>query len=135
MSASRLAIATWLLAWGLGACTTPAPEETGVCIGEETLKHIKGGKTRETWLRAVIGEPSSTSVVADDPGLSVLRYSTTQQTDQSFFDKLMGIPGERTVGTIYFIIRDGVVEGFWADGLEDWRMFGGGGDSGEKKDK
>ena len=134
MTVPRAAIGACLLCWALAGCTTPADEETGVCIGEATLEQFKAGKTRETWLRAVIGEPTSTATVEDDPGLSVLRYSTTQKTDQSFFDKLMGIPGERTVGTIYFIVRDGVVEHFWADGLEDWRMFGGARDSGEKKD-
>lgn len=133
MTVPRTAIGAWLLACALAGCTS-VEVESGICIGEQTLKQIKEGKTRETWLRAVIGEPSSTSTVADDPGLSVLRYSTTQETDQSFFDALMGIPGERTVGTIYFIVREGVVEHFWADGMEEWRMFGSRGDSGEKKD-
>ena len=123
-----------LLASTLGCWFAPE-QETGICIGEETLKQFKKGKTSETWLKAVIGEPSSESADAGDPALRVLRYSTTQETEQSFFDKLMGIPGSRTVGTIYFLIRDGMVVEFWADGMEEWRIFGGGGqDAGEKKD-
>jgi hypothetical protein len=108
--------------------------ESGICIGDETLKQFEPGETRETWLRAVLGEPSSVSTVADEPAVRVLRYSTQQPSDDGLLDSLLGPSGEITVATIYFIVRDGVVEHFWADRMTAAGLFGRAQESGEKRD-
>jgi hypothetical protein len=117
----------------LAACRSAPPPQSGICIGPETLKQFDAGKTREAWVRAVLGEPTSVATVADDPAVTVLRYSTMQQSDKSLIDSVLGTPGESAVGTIYFIVRDGIVERFWADQMEGAKLFSEKAGSGEKK--
>ena len=118
---------------GLAACRSTPPPQTGICIGPETLKQFDAGKTREAWVRAILGEPTSVSTVADDPDVTVLRYSTMQQSDKSLIDSVLGTPGESAVGTVYFVVRDGIVERFWADQMEGAKLFSETGGTGEKK--
>jgi hypothetical protein len=129
--ALRTIVGAGLLA--LAGCRMGPPPQSGICIGPETLKQFDAGKTREAWVRAVLGEPTSVSTVADDPAVTVLRYSTMQQEDQGLIDSVLGTPGEQAVGTVYFIVRDGIVERFWSDQIEDGKLFGGGAETGEKK--
>jgi hypothetical protein len=115
------------------ACRSAPPPQSGICIGPETLKQFDAGKTREAWVRAVLGEPTSVSTVADDPAVTVLRYSTMQQADKGLIDSVLGTPGEQAVGTVYFIVRDGIVERFWADQTEQGKLFREPSEGGEKK--
>jgi low affinity Fe/Cu permease len=113
-----------------------ASTESGIRIGDETLDQLEAGKTRESWLLAILGEPTQRAVVADEPGVTVFRYATLQATDTGFLSALLGMPTEQNVATIYFVLRDGIVERFWADRMEEGGLFdfGGDGKSGEKKD-
>ena len=120
------------LACASPACHSAPPPQSGICIGPETLKQFDAGKTREAWVRAVLGEPTSISTVADDPDVPVLRYSTMQQADKGLVDSVLGTPSQQTVGTVYFIVRDGIVERFWADQMEDGKLFHEKAESGEK---
>jgi hypothetical protein len=115
------------------ACFSTPPPQSGICIGPETLKQFDAGKTREAWVRAILGEPTSVATVADDPAVTVLRYSTMQQSDKSIVDSVLGTPGEAAIGTVYFIVRDGIVERFWADQMEGAKLFSEKSGSGEKK--
>ena len=115
----------------LGACSSVGTS-TGIRIGDETLKQFKAGKTTENWILAILGEPSTTSPVTGEEDVHVLRYSLIQERSGgfiSFFGK-----SEETVSTVYFVVRKGVVESFWADRAESPGLFGGGDESGEKKD-
>lgn len=71
--------------------------------------------------------------MADDPAVTVLRYSTMQQSDKSHIDSVLGTPGEAAVGTVDFIVRDGIVERFWADQMEGAQLFSEQAGSGEKQ--
>ena len=116
---------------GLGACSSVSTS-TGIRIGDETLKHFKAGKTTENWILAILGEPSTTSPVEGEEDVKVLRYSLIQERSGGFIS-IFG-KSEETVSTVYFVVRKGVVEAFWADRAEAPGLFGGGDESGEKKD-
>ncbi|HZJ69699.1 MAG TPA: hypothetical protein VFF36_02120, partial [Planctomycetota bacterium] len=65
--------------------------------------------------------------------VTVLRYSTMQEADKGFLDKILGTPAEQATGTVYFVVRDGLVERFWSDQLEEGKLFQGKSEGGEKK--
>lgn len=104
----------------LGACRSASPSETGIRLGEETLKQFQPGETTEDWLISVIGPPTSRTDRAD--GISVLRYSTESKSTGvlSWF----GGSGTRNTATIYFISRDGVISQFWADRQSERTLLG-----------
>ena len=118
----------------LGPACTGSQVHTGIRIGDETLKQFKAGETRETWLRAVLGDPTSEAVVADEPSVHILRYSTQDLEDPGIVGSLLDEPHARVVSTVYFVVRDGKVERFWADRAEDSGLFRRKPDSGEKLD-
>ena len=64
-----LPAAALLLAAACGSTTT----ESGIRIGDRTLDQFERGLTRESWLLAILGEPTSSAVVADEPEVRILR--------------------------------------------------------------
>lgn len=108
--------------------------ESGIRIGDATLEQFEAGTTRETWVRAILGEPTSEGRVADEPDVHVLRYATQQSEQVGMLASLFGKSDEWRVSTIYFVIQDGVVERFWADRSESPGLFSGKADGGEKRD-
>jgi hypothetical protein len=87
--------------------------ETGIHIGDKTLEHFKKGQTTEEWLIAVIGQPTSTSVVPTQDHVRILRYTTIDKST-GIFDFLGG-SSSRTTATIHFVVTDKIVTDFWAD--------------------
>jgi hypothetical protein len=126
----RTLAATLLLA--LAACCS-APSESGIRIGDKTLEQFKAGKTTEPWVLAVLGPPTSSANVEGEDDVHVLRYSLVQEHG-GFFASLFGSASSTSVSTIYFIVRKGVVDSFWADRAQTPGLFGGGETPGEKKD-
>ena len=123
-------LATALLLGAAGCCGTGTA--TGIRIGDSTLEQFKAGKTKETWVLAILGEPSSKADIQGEDDVHVLRYSLVQEKS----GMLGGLFGGSsiTVSTVYFVVRKGVVESLWADRAEAPGLFGGGDDTGEKKD-
>jgi len=121
-------LATALLLGSAGCVST---EPSGIRIGDTTMEQIKAGKTPETWVLAILGEPSSSAVIEGEDDVHVLRYSMVQERTG-----LLSLFGSSTVtvSTVYFIIRKGVVESLWADRAETPGLFGGGEAPGEKRD-
>jgi hypothetical protein len=92
----------------------PRPaEQTGIRIGDETLKQFRAGETKEAWILAVIGTPTSSQDVAGEADTHVLRYSTVE-TSSGIGSLLTGSPS-RNSATVYFVIKDGILQKFWAD--------------------
>jgi len=122
-------LATALLLGTSGCCSSGT--SSGIRIGDKTLEQFKAGKTRETWVLAILGEPSSSAAIEGEDDVHVLRYSMVQE--KSGFLSLFG-GSSVTVSTVYFVVRKGVIESLWADRAEAPGLFGGGEESGEKKD-
>jgi hypothetical protein len=116
---------------GTAGCFAPS-EQSGIRIGDATLEQFKPGKTSENWVLAILGEPSSTAQVQGEDDVRVLRYSLVQEHGGMMGGLFGG--SSITVSTVYFIVRKGVVESLWADRAEAPGLFGGGEESGEKKD-
>jgi hypothetical protein len=125
-----------LAAAGLLACLGcgSAELQSGIRIGDRTLQEFEAGRTRESWVLAVLGEPSSSAVLSDEPSVRVLRYATTEPEKGGFLSSLLGRGSSRNVATIYFVVRDGMVERFWADRAETGGLLGKDEESGEKRD-
>ncbi len=96
----------------MGGCGSPA-KESGVRIGDETLRQFEAGVTTEAWILAILGEPTSESYVADLPNTKVFRYALVEESSGliSFFTGGSG----KNKAVVYFLITDGVMTRFWAD--------------------
>jgi hypothetical protein len=113
--------AAWLVGVGAGGCAQP-PKQTGVRIGDETLKQFKAGETTESWVLAVLGPPSSSSVVANIPNTVVYRYSLGEASG-GLGALFSGQPSKNTA-VVYFIITEGIVTRFWADRATERTLLG-----------
>ncbi len=105
-----------------GCISTTPPSQGGVRIGEETLNQFKAGVTTESWLLAVLGEPTSTSIVQGVESTRVLRYSTGESSGG--LSSLLSGSGSRNTAVVYFIVTDGLVTRFWADRAVDHDLMG-----------
>ena len=98
--------------------------QSGIRIGDETLDQFKAGKTTENWVLAILGAPSSSAVVEGEDDVHVLRYSLVQKEGRGVLASLLD-SSSTSVSTVYFIVRKGVVETFWADRAKEPGLFGG----------
>jgi hypothetical protein len=108
-----------LLALVLAAgCSVP---RTGVRIGDNTLEQFEAGVTTEAWLVAIIGEPTSWSIVEGVEDTRVYRYELVERKGGllSFFTG-----DELSTSVVYFIISEGVVTRFWTDREVDRTLMG-----------
>ena len=121
-------LATALLLGSSGCIST---QPNGIRIGDATIDQFKAGKTPETWVLAILGEPTSSAKIEGEDDVHVLRYSMVQE--KSGFLSIFG-SSTMTVSTVYFVVRKGVVETLWADRAESPGLFGGGDAPGEKRD-
>ncbi len=107
----------------LGGCISgERTRESGIRVGDETLKQFEAGTTTEAWLLAVLGKPTSVAEVKGLPNTRVLRYAT-QETSGGVIGFFSGSSG-RNVAVTYFIVTDGVVTRFWADRAVDRTLLG-----------
>lgn len=113
---------TVLVAVCLCGCASSPTRETGVRIGDETLKQFKAGVTTEGWLLAVLGEPTSQSEVEGVENTKVLRYATGESS--SGLASLFTGGSSRNRAVTYFIISDGLVTRFWADREVQYTLLG-----------
>lgn len=96
--------------------------QTGVRVGDETLKQFKAGVTTQAWLVAILGPPTTWSDVEGIPQTQVYRYATGEESS-GFFQSVLGRSTRNTAVT-YFVITDGVVTRFWADRAIDYTLLG-----------
>ncbi len=107
----------------LGGCAGGRPQETGIRIGDETLKQFEAGVTTEAWLLAILGPPTSAAVVEGVENTRVYRY-TTGEAGGGLASVFSG-KGGRNTSVVYFILTDGIVTRFWADREVRSGMLGG----------
>lgn len=105
-----------------GCLSSQPPSQTGIRIGDETLKQFKAGVTTEDWLLAVLGKPTSESAVKSIPNTKVLRYALGEAAG-GLGALFSGEPSKNT-SVVYFIVTDGIVTRFWADRALDHTLLG-----------
>lgn len=110
-----------LLIVGSGGCSTP-PQQTGVRIGDETLKQFEAGVTTEAWLLAVLGPPSAEAPVEGIPNTRVLRYALGEAVGG--LGALFSGKASKNTSVVYFIVTDGIVTRFWADRAVQYTITG-----------
>lgn len=105
----------------LTSCAAP-PTQSGVRIGDETLKQFKAGTTTESWLLAVLGPPTSSSVVATIENTKVYRYALGEAAGG--LGAIFSGEASKNTSVVYFIITDGIVTRFWADRATERNLLG-----------
>jgi hypothetical protein len=107
----------------LGGCiSSQPPSQTGIRIGDATLKQFEAGVTTEDWLVAVIGPPTSKSTLKTVENTKVYRYVMGQSAGG--LGALLSGEASKNTAVVYFIITDGIVTRFWADRETETRLFG-----------
>ena len=108
---------------GLGGCVSSAPpEQTGIRIGDETLKQFKAGVTTEDWLVAIVGQPTSQSPLHTIPNTKVYRYSMGESAGG--LGAIFSGQASKNTAVVYFVITDGIVTRFWADRETETNVLG-----------
>lgn len=87
----------------------------GKPLSDSTLDQIETGTTTKDWVLATLGEPSNQSTTAD--GTEILEYCYGKKLDSDFvFIPFVFIDGKNeNKQTVYFEIRDGVVQNYWQE--------------------
>jgi hypothetical protein len=120
----RSLVLTASLALGTTACTS-TPSESGIRLGDDTLGQFKVGEATEDWVIAVIGPPTTRTDLPPDPNgesISILRY--TSKEEAGGLTSLFSGSGSKTIATVYFIVRDGLVTQMWADRAKEKTLLG-----------
>lgn len=105
--------AAFVVAAGASIGCGSSTSTTGVRIGDETLRQFKAGVTTEEWLIAILGEPTSWSIVEGLPNTKVFRYSLDERQG-GFFSVFTG-SSSQNAAVVYFILTDGVMTRYWTD--------------------
>lgn len=92
-------------------------EEQGVRISPATLNEIELGRTTESWLLAVLGEPTARTPVEGCPDQQVLRYDYVRSEASGGTILFLFAGGSRhsTSSRAYFEITNGVVTRYWME--------------------
>ncbi|MGH7131117.1 MAG: outer membrane protein assembly factor BamE domain-containing protein [Phycisphaerales bacterium] len=88
---------------------------TGTYIGRETLAQMKPGETKEDFVVATLGQPSSKASLSDGSQLWKYNYSRTKRSGAYVFVLLTAGSKEQTVATTFVELKDGVVSRAWQD--------------------
>jgi outer membrane protein assembly factor BamE (lipoprotein component of BamABCDE complex) len=90
-------------------------EFTGHYIGANTLQQIEPGKSKEDFVVATIGTPTTKTRLED--GSEVWKYEYRKRTsgNGTIFLLLNTSNSTEKEGAVYVIFRDGVVEKVWRD--------------------
>ena len=122
ISRFRLPAAICVTSVFVTGCTLPEASETGVRIGDETLKQFEAGVTTEDWLVAILGPPSSQSPVEGIENTKVLRYALGESAGG--LGALFSGQATKNTAVVYFIITDGIMTRYWADRAIDRTLLG-----------
>ncbi len=91
-------------------------KEEGVMVSSATLNQVQPGETSAGWLRATLGEPTSSRKV--DEHTEILRYDHKVVTEKGGAVFLIFAGGERHENTksVLFELKDGIVARYWTEG-------------------
>ena len=90
-------------------------EEKGPRVSDQAFEQIESGKTTRDWVVATLGEPSQREVTAD--GVEILKYKYTRREESNvlILPFLIVEDEHKEDRTVYFEVKDGVVQRFWKD--------------------
>jgi outer membrane protein assembly factor BamE (lipoprotein component of BamABCDE complex) len=90
-------------------------EFSGRYIGAETMAQIEPGKTKEDFIVATLGTPTSKTTLGD--GSQVWKYEYRKRTSGSgsVFLLLNSSNSTDKEGAVYVLLKEGVVQKAWRD--------------------
>ncbi len=88
--------------------------EKGAPVSDRTLEQIECGNTTRDWVVATLGEPSEEQIT-DGGQVLKYRYRKTQESNTVFLPFLIIDDETRHERTVYFEIKDGVVQRYWKE--------------------
>jgi len=110
-----------LLAFSLaatGCIASGSRKERGHYIGPETISRITPGETTESWVKSVLGEPTTVTTISNTDGNTTLwRYdwSVTAKASSYLFPLAIASANKESQGSAYIEFKDGVVLRAWRD--------------------
>ncbi len=87
----------------------------GQMVSQETLNQIDPGKTPETKLIALLGEPTNKKQLSEQCELYTYDYIKKTHTNVTVFLVLTSNESSEHRNRLYFEIEDGLVQKFWQD--------------------
>lgn len=119
---AHIASAFLLCVLPLGCITSRPPEQSGIRVGDETLKQFKAGVTTESWLLAILGPPTSSAIVEGVDNTKVYRYATGESAGG--LGAIFSGKASKNTAVVYFVVTDGIVTRFWADRSVETTLLG-----------
>lgn len=90
-------------------------EYSGRFIGRETAKQIEPGKSKQDFVLAVLGEPTSKTPVSDGSEVWKWEYRKKEHSRGKVFLLVNADDHSETQGATYVVMRDCTVEKVWQD--------------------
>lgn len=90
-------------------------EYSGRYIGSETIKQIEPGKTKDDFVLAVLGAPTSKTQLSDGAEVWKWEYQKKKSSSGSVFLLVDADNHTESRGATYIVIRTGTVEKIWQD--------------------
>ena len=88
---------------------------SGRYIGPQTLAQVEPGKSRQDFVVATLGTPTTKTVLEDGSEVWKYEYRKRTQSSGKVFLLLDSDSFTEKDGAVYVIFRDGVVEKTWRD--------------------
>ncbi len=88
---------------------------TGKYIGPETMAQIEPGKSRKDFVEAVLGPPTTTTMLDDGTELWKWSYTRRRTSSGTVFLLVDADSHTESEGAAYVMFRDGVVEKSWRE--------------------
>ena len=117
--ARNLIIASLLfVASGCLLSTSNTVRESGEPVSHSTLRQIELGETREDWLTAALGQPTTRAQVRGPGNIEILTYNheVMKKSHGSMFLLFNGKSETVDRSTTYFEITDGIITRYWTEG-------------------
>jgi hypothetical protein len=103
----------------LGGCLVTSSntvEESGVRVSESTLANVEPGRTTGAWPIATLGEPTSRTPVADQPGTEIsYEHVRSERSAGAVFLILGGASSKSERSRVFFEVENGLVRRSWPE--------------------
>jgi outer membrane protein assembly factor BamE (lipoprotein component of BamABCDE complex) len=98
---------------GCLVATNSTTSRSGNYVSQSTLNQITPNQTTQDWVKSVVGNPTSKSMLAD--GTEIWKYSYSQRTDNDGYVFLIfaGNDSKEAAGTIFIELKNGLVTRCW----------------------
>jgi outer membrane protein assembly factor BamE (lipoprotein component of BamABCDE complex) len=114
-AAAVIALSALPLLSGCLISSHSSTEFSGRYIGAETMAQIEPGKTKEDFVVATIGTPTTKTKLEDGSEVWKYEYSKKTSGNGTVFLLLNSSNSTEKEGAVYVILKDGVVQKAWRD--------------------